>query len=143
MGEGTLTFAGEGPLRGMLEGREGVRLQGPVAHDAVPGLIAQAHVLCQPSVLEPLGQAVLEGMACGRAVVATRVGGPPDFVPPEAGVLVDPLDVDSIADGLRRAAALPCPNEAARAAAAEHDVRRQAERIEAVLTRAAAGDRPA
>ena len=36
-----------------------------------------------------------------------------------------------------QAAALPRPNEAARAAAAEHDVRRQAERIEAILSRAA------
>ena len=63
-------------------------------------------------------------MACGRSVVATRIGGPPEFVPPDAGVLVDPLDVDAIADAMREAAALPRPNEAARAAAATHDVRR-------------------
>ena len=106
-------------------------------HDAIPGLLADSHVLCQPSLLEPLGQALLEGMACGRSVVATRLGGPPEFVPPEAGVLVDPGSEDEILDGLRRAAALPCPNDAARAAAAEHDVRRQAERIEAILERAA------
>ena len=46
-------------------------------------------------------------MATGRPVVATRIGGPPEFVPPEAGVLVDPLDLDSIADGLRQAARSP------------------------------------
>ncbi|MHB8470363.1 MAG: glycosyltransferase [Gaiellaceae bacterium] len=142
-GEGTLTFAGDGPLRGRLEGRAGVRLLGPVAHDAVPALLADSHVLCQPSLLEPLGQALLEGMACGRPVVATRVGGPPDFVPPAAGVLVDPLDVEALAAALLQAAALPCPNDAARAAAAEHDVRRQAERIEAILSRAAAAGRRA
>ena len=62
------------------------------------------------------------------------------FVPPEAGILVDPLDVDGLADALRGAAALPRPNEAARAAATAHDVRRQAERIEAILS-AAAGRR--
>lgn len=135
-GEGTLTFAGDGPLRARLEGRDRVRLLGRVAHDEVPALLAQAHVLCQPSVLEPLGQSLLEGMAVGRPVVATRIGGPPEFVPPEAGVLVDPLDVDAIARGLQEAAALPVPNEAARAAAAAHDVRRQAERIEAILLRA-------
>jgi glycosyltransferase involved in cell wall biosynthesis len=77
-------------------------------------------------------------MACGRSVVATRIGGPPEFVPPEAGVLVDPLDVDELARALAQAAALPCPNEAAREATEEHDVRRQAERIEAALSRAAA-----
>jgi len=139
--EGTLTFAGDGPLRAALEGREGVRLLGAVPHDEVAGLIADAHVLCQPSLVEPLGQALLEAMACGRAVVATRIGGPPEFVPPEAGVLVDPLDVAALADAMGRAAALPRPNEAARAAAAEHDVRRQAERILAILSRAAAGRR--
>jgi glycosyltransferase involved in cell wall biosynthesis len=82
-------------------------------------------------------------MACGRSVVATRIGGPPEFVPPEAGVLVDPLDVDSLAAAMRRAAAFPRPNEAARAAAAEHDVRRQAERVEEILSRAAAAGRRA
>jgi glycosyltransferase involved in cell wall biosynthesis len=136
--EGTLTFAGDGPLRSRLEGRERVRLLGRVPHDEVPRLLADARVLAQPSLVEPLGQALLEAMACGRSVVATRIGGPPEFVPPEAGVLVDPLDVDGLARGLATAAALPCPNEAARAATSEHDVGSQAERIEAILSRAAA-----
>jgi glycosyltransferase involved in cell wall biosynthesis len=82
-------------------------------------------------------------MAVGRPVVATRIGGPPELVPPEAGLLVDPLDVDELARALRAAAARPVPNDAARAAAAEHDVRRQAERIEAILLRAAAAGRRA
>jgi len=143
LGEGTLSFAGDGPLRHRLEGRDGVRLLGRVPHDEVPRLLAESHVLAQPSLIEPLGQALLEAMACGRSVVATRIGGPPEFVPPDAGVLVDPLDVDAIARALARAAALPCPNEAAREAAAAHDVRRQAERIEAILSRAAARGRRA
>jgi glycosyltransferase involved in cell wall biosynthesis len=138
IGDGTLTFAGDGPLRSELEGRERVRLLGRVPHDEIPRLLAESRVLAQPSLVEPLGQALLEAMACGRSVVATRIGGPPEFVPPEAGVLVDPLDVDDLARGLEQAAALPCPNLAAREATAEHDVRRQAERIEAILSRAAA-----
>jgi glycosyltransferase involved in cell wall biosynthesis len=114
-----------------------VRLLGRVPHDAIPGLLAECRVLAQPSLVEPLGQALLEAMACGRSVVATRIGGPPEFVPPEAGVLVDPLDVDALARALEQAAALPCPNLAAREATAEHDVHRQAERIEAILSSAA------
>jgi len=136
-GEGTLTYLGDGPLRPRLEGRPNVELAGTVGHDEIPARIAQAHVVCQPSLIEPFGQAVLEAMACGRSVVATRIGGPPELVPPEAGVLVDPLDVDAIARALRLAAALPCPNPGARAAAEPHDVREQARRVEEVLEKAA------
>ena len=138
---GTLTFVGDGPLRPRLEGRAGVRVVPPVPHGEIAHWIARARVVCQPSLVEPFGQALLEALACGRPVVATRIGGPPEFVPPDAGMLVDPLDTGELADALERAASLPCPNEAARAAAAEHDVRRQAERVEAILERAARGRR--
>ena len=140
--EGELTFVGDGPLRGELEGREHVHVVGRVPHDQIPAQLARASVVCQPSLLEPLGQSLLEGMATGRSVVATRIGGPPEFVPPEAGILVDPLDEASMVDGLRRAAALPTPNPAARAAAEAHDLRIQVGRVEAILERAARG-RPA
>jgi glycosyltransferase involved in cell wall biosynthesis len=139
LGEGTLTFVGDGPLRGQLEGRPGIELTGALPYDRIPAQIAAAHVVCQPSLIEPFGQAVLEAMACGRSVVATRIGGPPEFVPAEAGVLVDPLDQDALTEALRSAAALPCPNRAARAAAEEHDVRLQAAKVEAILQRAARG----
>jgi glycosyltransferase involved in cell wall biosynthesis len=139
VGEGSLTFVGDGPLRSRLEGRRKIEVPGAILHHEVPERIAAAHVVCQPSLIEPFGQAVLESMACGRSVVATRIGGPPEFVPPEAGVLVDPLDVDALTHALRQAAALPCPNPAARAAAEAHDVREQARRVEEVLERAAAG----
>jgi glycosyltransferase involved in cell wall biosynthesis len=137
LGEGELTYVGEGPLRAELEGRAGVNLAGRVPHDEIPARIAAAHVVCQPSLIEPFGQALLEAMAGERSVVATRIGGPPEFVTLDAGVLVDPTDEDSISAGLERAAALPRPNTAAREAAAKHDVRLQAERVEAILERAA------
>jgi len=147
VGEGTLTFVGDGRLRPQLEGRPGVSLLGKLPHEAVQDSLGRSHVLCQPSLVEPFGLALLEAMAAGRSVVATRIGGPPEFVTPEAGVLVDPTDEDDLARGLSAAAALPCPNPAARAAAESHDLRRQAERVEAILLRAArdrqGGARPA
>ena len=141
LGEGTLTFVGDGPLRPQLEGRPRIELTGALAYDQIPAQIAAAHVVCQPSLIEPFGQAVLEAMASGRSVVATRIGGPPEFVPPEAGVLVDPVDEDALVEALRSAAALPCPNPAAREAAERHDIRLQAEKVEAILQRAARGQR--
>lgn len=136
-GEGTLTFVGDGPLRGALAGRRGIRLVGRVPHADVPCWIAAADVMCQPSLVEPFGLATLEAMASGRSVVATRVGGPPEFVPPEAGVLVDPEDETALVAALEAATKLPRPNLAAREAAEAHDVTLQAVRVEAILLRAA------
>ncbi len=136
LGGGRLAFVGDGPLRGALEGRDGVRITGRVAQSAVPDWIAACDVLCQPSLVEPFGQATLEAMAMERSVIATEVGGPPEFVTAEAGVLVDPADREAITRALVDAAELPSPNPAARVAAAEHDVRRQAARMAAVLERA-------
>ena len=140
-GEGRLAYVGDGPLRAALERRKGIRIVGRVVHEAVPAWIAACDVMCQPSLVEPFGLATLEAMASGRAVVATRVGGPPEFVSREAGVLVDPLDEPGLATALSEATALPRPNLAGRHAAGEHDVKRQAERVEALLLRAAAGPR--
>jgi glycosyltransferase involved in cell wall biosynthesis len=136
IGTGTLTLVGDGPLRAQLEGRPGVELTGRLEYDRIPAQISSAHVVCQPSLIEPFGQALLEAMACGRSVVATRIGGPPEFVPPEAGVLVDPADEAALAAALQATAEFPCPNPAARAAAEAHDVRGQAEKVEAILEHA-------
>jgi glycosyltransferase involved in cell wall biosynthesis len=139
--EGTLTYVGDGPLRSSLEHRPRVTVTGWVEHAEIPAQLERADVVCQPSLVEPFGQATLEALASGRNVVATGIGGPPEFVPAEAGVLVDPEDAAALVQALRAAAALPVPNEAGRAAAREHDVRRQAERIEAILERAVRGRR--
>ena len=142
LGAGTLTFVGSGPLRAELEGRPGIHVLGPVAHERVPELLGVADVLCQPSLVEPFGQSTLEALACGRSVVATRVGGPSEFVPDGAGVLVDPEDEDALVAALREAAALPVPNGLARAAAELHALPSQARRVEELLLRAVR-DRPA
>jgi glycosyltransferase involved in cell wall biosynthesis len=141
-GEGGLAFVGGGPLRPALEGRAGITLVDPVPHGRVARWVAAADVVCQPSLVEPFGLAALEAMAAGRSVVGTTVGGQVEFVTPEAGVLVPPEDDEALADALEAAASMARPNLAARAAAEAHDVRRQAERIEAILARAAR-DRPA
>ena len=72
-------------------------------------------------------------------MLATRVGGPPEFVPEGAGVLVDPEDEDGLVAALRAAAALPTPNPVARTAAEAHGLSSQARRVEALLARAARG----
>jgi len=135
LAEGTLTFLGDGELRGRLEGRPDVELAGAVTHDEIPAWIARAHVICQPSLVEPFGQVLLEAMAMQRPVLGTAVGGPRELVTEATGALADPYSVESIRDGLQRAIALGVPNPAGRAVAAEHDLSTQVARIERVLTR--------
>jgi glycosyltransferase involved in cell wall biosynthesis len=138
LGKGRLAFLGDGPLRPKLEGRPGVTLTGRLPQSAVPRWVAACDVLCQPSLIEPFGQATLEAMAMERTVVATSNGGPPEFVTPEAGVLVDPQDPAALPRAMELAASRPTPNPAAREAAAAHSVKRQAARMAAVLERVAA-----
>jgi glycosyltransferase involved in cell wall biosynthesis len=137
LGRGTLVFVGDGPLRESLERLAGVTVVGRIPHERVERWLAAADAVCQPSLIEPFGQALLEAMACGRPVVATRLGGPPEFVRPGAGVLVDPGDEDGLVEALAAVLALPVPNAAARAAAEEHGLTLQAQRLEAILERAA------
>ena len=95
---GTLTFVGDGPLRAEVERVERVTVTGRVAHDEVPAHLARG----RPCSAEPdraVRPVAARGARVGRSVVATRIGGPPEFVTPEAGVLVDPLDEEAIADG--------------------------------------------
>lgn len=141
LGAGSLVFAGDGELRPQLAGRDGVTVLGRLPHEQIPSWIAACDVLCQPSLSEPFGIAALEAMALGRPVLGTTIGGPPEFVPPAAGVLVDPRDATALLAGLRAAIALGTPNPAARAAAERHSTVRQAERIAALLE-AAAGRAP-
>ena len=142
LGTGTLTVAGSGPLEARLRASApaGVIFLGRVEPAAMAALYGDCDVYCQPSLVEPQGQALLEALACGRPVVATCVGGPPEYVSDACGALIDPLDVTSIADGMRRAAAIGVPCGAAIEVAEQHSIGRQAARIEALLADVSSGD---
>jgi glycosyltransferase involved in cell wall biosynthesis len=70
----------------------------------VPELIKHLDILVHASTTgEPFGQVVVEGMAAGKAVVATDGGGVPEIVvPDETGILVPMGDAEALARGICR-----------------------------------------
>lgn len=46
----------------------------------IPDLMRQLHLLVVPSQFEPFGRVVIEAMACGRPVIASRDGGIPEII---------------------------------------------------------------
>jgi glycosyltransferase involved in cell wall biosynthesis len=67
----------------------------------VPELLSSFDSFLHPSRHEPFGMAILEALASGLPTVAYREGGVPEIVTDDCGILVDPCDVDGLADALR------------------------------------------
>ena len=84
-----------------LRSPERVRVLGYVPDDDLPALMSGALVLAFPSLYEGFGLPALEAMACGTSVLASNTSSLPEVVG-NAGLLVDPLDVEAIAVGLER-----------------------------------------
>jgi D-inositol-3-phosphate glycosyltransferase len=102
-----LAIAGDGPQRELLYAQaaalgvgEAVEFLGAVEAATLAQLMRSADVFVLPSRDEPLGVVLLEAMACGTPVVASRVGGIPEIVTDGCGVLVEPGDASALAAGM-------------------------------------------
>jgi len=108
-----LVIIGDGPLLGAL--REKASALGlaqacwfPGARTDVSDILGSFSVFALPSIAEGTPGSVLEAMAAGLPVVATRVGGVPDVVADgETGLLVSSRDADAMADALARYCTAP------------------------------------
>jgi glycosyltransferase involved in cell wall biosynthesis len=103
--------AKEGPLP------DGVTLLGYVDKDELCRQYAGAAAFLYPSIYEGFGLPIVEAMASGAPVVTSRTASAPEIAG-GAAILVDPFDVESIADGLER---VTSPEEAARLRALGHE----------------------
>ena len=70
------------------------------APDEVARLMAQSAVLVLPSRAESFGSVLVEALACGTPVVATRCGGPEDIVDDAVGKLVERENPAALAEAL-------------------------------------------
>ena len=118
-----LLIAGDGPQRGDLERlaqRLGVagrtRFLGLVAHERLPELYGAADALVLASSNEGMANVLIESLACGTPVLATRVGGSPEVVAaPQAGLLLDERSAAALVRAARALFADPPARAATRA----------------------------
>ena len=80
---------------------ERVHFIGPIADDDLPALYSGADLFVTASLYEGFGLPVLEAMACGTPVACSRAASLPEVVG-DAGLLFDPLDIDAIAQTIKR-----------------------------------------
>ena len=108
-----LSIIGDGPLMPALRAQvaaaglaDVVWLAG--ARSDIPQLLHTFSLFCLPSLAEGTPVSLLEAMACGLPVVASRVGGIPEVVTEgEHGLLVAPADSEALAAALAHYAASP------------------------------------
>ncbi|TVO50875.1 TIGR03088 family PEP-CTERM/XrtA system glycosyltransferase [Denitromonas halophila] len=101
-----LVLVGDGPLRAEVEAqiaaaglKDVVWLAG--ARDDVPAIMAALDCFVLPSQAEGISNTLLEAMACGLPVIATRVGGNEELVVDgETGWLVPPGDPSALAEAM-------------------------------------------
>ncbi len=101
-----LSIVGDGPLLGMIT--EKVRAAGlqdvvwlPGSRTDIAELMSGFDVFALPSIAEGTPVTILEAMACGLPVVASRVGGIPEVVEQQAtGLLVPPSNASALAEAL-------------------------------------------
>ena len=107
-----LDIGGDGPLRGELEDfcnkhglQHRVKFHGWLPQDRVKALIAYSRAVVVPSMWhEPAGLVTLEAAAAGRAVIASRVGGIPEYALDDYSLLVKPGDTMELAQAILRLA---------------------------------------
>jgi glycosyltransferase involved in cell wall biosynthesis len=93
--EGILEHHATSPLR------DDILLPGFVADDLLPAVYSAADVFAFPSLYEGFGLPILEAMACGTPVVASRASCLPE-VAEGASVMIDPDDVEDLAGALEQ-----------------------------------------
>ncbi len=103
-----LVIAGSGYKQAYLESlanRLGINryvtFLGHIPHEQLPYLYASCDVFVNPAIREPFGLTILEGMASGKPVIASKTGGMLDTVKDgENGLFFEPGDYENLADML-------------------------------------------
>jgi teichuronic acid biosynthesis glycosyltransferase TuaC len=81
-----------------------VLVAGRKTHQEIPLWMNSADLFCLPSLSEGMPNVVIEAMACGTPVIATKVGGVPDIINSDLyGYVVPPADSAALSKAIERA----------------------------------------
>lgn len=140
-----IVIVGEGPERPALEAQIAsaglgaqVRLVGAVPHAEVAVWMTAADVIAMPSRREGHPNAAMEALACGRPLVASRVGALGELITAARGLTVPPSEPAALAAALQRALAGHWDHAAISASVREQSWGRAAAAYARVLRQAAA-----
>lgn len=102
-----LLIAGDGPHKPQLQRlaetlglRKNILFIGLVPHQKLPPYIVRSDIAIIPSLMESSSLFLIESMACKKAVVASNVGGIPEVLNRNCGVLVKPMDESALSTAL-------------------------------------------
>ena len=102
-----LTLVGDGPERRVLERlcaelalQAQVTFLGAATPTQVRDVLGRAHAFVLASRVETFAVVLIEALAMGLPLVATRCGGPEDIVTPDTGVLADAGDMEALATAM-------------------------------------------
>ena len=79
-----------------------VRSVGIVSNSQIPLWMGASDVLVLPSRSEGFGVVLIEALACGLPVIATRSGGPEDIITDGTGILIQPDNVGELNSAMTR-----------------------------------------
>ena len=103
-------MVGDGPDKGVIEqeiqaanASSYVHIMKGCSFDEVAIWMAASNLFTLPSYMEGCPNVVVEALACGRPVVASRVGGIPEIMDEESGRFVSPCQASDLARGLNSA----------------------------------------
>jgi glycosyltransferase involved in cell wall biosynthesis len=103
-----LLIVGDGPERDQLTslanelGLSGrVMFVGRMDRQQISNLYERCHFFVCASPIESFGIACLEAMSSGKALIAPKTGGPPEFINDDEGILVDTNKVEDVAEAMR------------------------------------------
>ncbi len=104
-----IRLAGKGSLRSELElqserlGLTGeVEFLGRISREEMQQEMQGANCFVLPTRYEAFGVVLIEAMASGLPVIATRSGGPDTIITKENGLLIDPDDVNQLAEAMEQ-----------------------------------------